>query len=42
MLSKKVSEMFELKAVFLMAVLAGSLQAQVDPDRSGVGQAEFR
>ena len=42
MLTKKVSEMFALKAVFLIAFLAGSLQAQVEPDRSGVGQAEFR
>ena len=42
MLTKKASEMFGPKWMFLAAVLAGSLQAQVEPDRSGVGQAEFR
>ena len=31
-----------LTASLLIAVLSGSLQAQVAPDRSGVGQAEFR
>ncbi len=41
MLTKKAIEMFGLKWMFLAAVLATSLQAQVEPDRSGVGQAEF-
>ena len=31
-----------LKLFFLLALVAGSLQAQVEPDRSGLGQAEFR
>ena len=42
MLTQKTSVTFELKVLFAIAVLAGSLQAQVEPDRSGVGQAEFR
>jgi len=42
MLTKKASAMFGLKVLVLLAVLVGSLQAQVEPDRSGVGQAEFR
>jgi len=33
---------FGLKALCLVALLAGPLQAQVEPDRSGLGQAEFR
>ena len=28
--------------LFLITILAGPLQAQVEPDRSGLGQAEFR
>ena len=33
---------FGLKLFFLLALVAGSLQAQVEPDRSGLGQAEFK
>jgi hypothetical protein len=42
MLLEKTTRLFALKAFFLMALLVSSLQAQVAPDRSGVGQAEFR
>ena len=42
MLIKLAHRDFGLKTLALTAVLAGSLQAQVEPDRSGVGQAEFR
>ncbi len=37
---RKASFIFIL--FFLMAILAGPLQAQVEPDRSGLGQAEFQ
>jgi len=33
---------FGLIVLFIMAALSGPLQAQVEPDRSGLGQAEFR
>jgi hypothetical protein len=38
----KASESFALKALLLLAVVAGSVQAFEEPDRSGLGQAEFR
>ena len=42
MLTTLVRREFGLITLVLTAFLAGSLQAQVEPDRSGVGQAEFR
>ena len=42
MFVRKVSAVFGLKVLFVTALLTGSVQAQVEPDRSGVGQAEFR
>jgi hypothetical protein len=42
MLTNKSGAMCGLKVLFVMAFLAGSLQAQEEPDRSGVGQSGFR
>ncbi len=33
---------YGLKFLFLMTIFSGTLQAQVEPDRSGLGQAGFR
>ena len=42
MLIRNSKLIFGVKVLFLMAILSGPLQALVEPDRSGVGQAEFR
>ena len=42
MLIRKSIFNFGLLLLLLMAVLAGAVHAQVEPDRSGLGQAEFR
>ena len=42
MFIRKADSMFALTVLLLIVAFSGSLQAQVGPDRSGVGQAEFR
>ena len=42
MLIRKTTPLVALNVLFLVAIMAGSVHALVEPDRSGVGQAEFR
>ena len=42
MFIKKAVSLFELNLLVLLAAMAGPLQALEEPDRSDLGQAEFR